>query len=86
MRDQEQVAFVQMQIDEAYHNLIHQLQESWKKLSQKAVDALQEKLLLHSLQKVNVEAVLIQLKECHDFVEQEVAFQALNTSSQETAG
>ena len=70
MRDQEQV--VQMQIDEAYHNLLCLLQESRKKLSQKAVDALREKLLLHSLQKVNVEAVLMQLKGCHDFVEQEV--------------
>ena len=70
MRDQEQV--VQMQIDEAYHNLIHQLQESRRKLSQKAVATLQEKLLLHSLQRENVKAVLMQLKGCHDFVEQEV--------------
>ena len=70
MRDQEQV--VQMQIDEAYRNLIHQLQESRRKLSQKAAAALQEKLLLHSLQRENVEAVLMQLKGCHDFVEQEV--------------
>ena len=74
MKDQEEA--VQIQIDSRYQQLVNQLQESQKKLSQKAATALREKLQLHSMQKASVEAVLMRLKECHDSVEQELKSQS----------
>ena len=68
----EQGEAVQKRIDDTYQQLINQLQESRRKVSQKAYAALQEKLQLHSLQRANVEAILVQLKSCREFVEEEL--------------
>ena len=63
---------VQEEIDKTYHDLVNQLQESRRKSSQVASTILEEKLQLHSLQRANVEAVLVRLKNCRDFVEEEL--------------
>ena len=68
----EQGEAVQKEIDETYQKLIDQLQESRRKLSQEAAVSLQEKLQLHSFQRGDVEAVLEQLKYCHEFVEEKL--------------
>ena len=68
----EQGKAVQKGIDDTYQQMMNQLQESRRKASQEAGAVLQEKLQLHSLEKSNVEAVLVQLKSCHEFVEEEL--------------
>ena len=70
MRDQEEA--VQNEIDAAYQQLIDQLQESRRNLSRQASSELQEKLKLHLLQRTNVETILLQLKSCNEFVEEEL--------------
>ena len=74
MRDQGEA--VQEEIDDTYQELMNQLQESRRKVSEEAATALQEKLQLHSLQKANVEAILMKLKTCRDFVEEELRSQS----------
>ena len=73
MREQEKA--VQKEIDDTYQQFINELQESRRKLSQEAAADLQEKLQLHSVQRGNVEAVLVQLKSCCEFVEEELRSQ-----------
>ena len=68
----EQGEAMQKKIDQTYLQLIDQLQETRSKVSQEAYAALQEKLQLHSLQRANVETILMQLKSCHEFVEEEL--------------
>ena len=68
----EQGEAVQREIDETYQQMINRLQESQRKASLEAATVLQEKLLLHSLQKANVEALLVQLKSCREFIEEEL--------------
>ena len=68
----EQGEAVQREIDETYQQMINRLQESRRKASQEAATVLQEKLQLHSLQKANVEALLVQLKSCREFIEEEL--------------
>ena len=70
MRNQEET--VQNKIDAAYQQLIDQLQESRRNLSRQASSELQEKLKLHLLQRTNVETILLQLKSCNEFVEEEL--------------
>ena len=53
---------LQKKIDETHQQLTSKLEESKKKLSQEATDALMKKLQKHSSQKANVEAVLAKLK------------------------
>ena len=72
----EQGEAVQREIDETYQQMINQLQESRRKASQEAATVLQEKLRLHSLQKANVEALLVQLKSCCEFIEEELRSQS----------
>ena len=67
---------VQKRINDTYQQLIDQLQETRKKVSQEAYAALQEKLQLHSLQRANVEAILMQLKSCREFVEEKLKSQS----------
>ena len=73
MREQGKAA--QKKIDDTYQQLVNELQESRRKLSQEAATDLQEKLQLHSMQRGNVEAVLVQLKSCCEFVEEELRSQ-----------
>ena len=70
MRNQEEA--VQNKIDAAYQQLIDQLQESRRNLSRQASSELQEKLKLHLLPKTNVETILLKLKSCNEFVEEEL--------------
>ena len=72
----EQGEAVQREIDETYQQMINRLQESRRKASQEATTVLQEKLELHSLQKANVEALLVQLKSCCEFIEEELRSQS----------
>ena len=74
MREQEEA--VQKEIDDTYQQLINELQESRRILSQEAAAALQEKLQLHSLQRASVEAVLEKLKSCCEFIEEELRSQS----------
>ena len=74
-RDERAGETVQKEIDDTYQQLINDLQESRRKLSQEAATDLQEKLQLHSVQRGNVEAVLVQLKSCCEFVEEELRSQ-----------
>ena len=87
MRKQE--AAVQKEIYDTYQQLISESQESLaqrklsmneleasqRKLSQEAATDLQEKLQLHSQQRANVEAVLVHLKSCYEFVEEKLRSQ-----------
>ena len=68
----EQGEAVQREIDETYQQMINRLQESRSKASHEAATVLQEKLELHSLQKANVELLLVQLKSCCEFIEEEL--------------
>ena len=70
MRNQEEA--IQNKIDAAYQQLIHQLQKSRRNLSQQASSEFQEKLKLHLFQRANVETILMQLKSCNEFVEEEL--------------
>ena len=63
---------MQKRIDDTYQQLINQLQESRRKVSQEAYSVLQEKLQLHSFQRANVEAILSQLKRLQEFVNKEL--------------
>ena len=72
----EQGEAVQQEIDDTYQQLINELQESRRRLSQEAATALQEKLQLHSLQRASVEAVLEKLKSCCEFIEEELRSQS----------
>ena len=74
MREQEEV--VQKKINDIYQQLMSELQESKRRLSQEAAAALQEKLQLHSLQRSSVEAVLEKLKSCCEFIEEELRSQS----------
>ena len=74
-RDERAGETVQKEIDDTYQQLINELQELRRKLSQEAATDLQEKLQLHSVQRGNVEAVLVQLKSCCKFVEEELRSQ-----------
>lgn len=73
MRDEEKS--VQKKIDGMYRQLLYQLERSRRRLSHKASTDLQQKLQLHSVQRANVEAVLVQLKSCCEFVEEELRSQ-----------
>ena len=68
----EQGEAVQREIDQTYQQTINRLQETRRKASQEAATVLQEKLELHSLQKANAEALLVQLKSCREFIEEEL--------------
>ena len=70
MRDQADA--VQKEINATYQRLLDELQDSRKCLSQQASSELQEKLKLHFFQRTNVETVLLKLKNCHEFVEEEL--------------
>ena len=63
---------VQKEIDTTIQKLIDSLQKSRKTLSEKAASAVQQKLQLHSCQRAEVEAVLVQLKSCQEFIEKEL--------------
>ena len=67
---------VQKEINDAHQRLMNQLQESRRKLSEEAFDALQEKLHLHSLEKASVEDALAELKSCYKYVEGELRSQS----------
>ena len=72
----EQGEAVQREIDQTYQQTINRLQETRRKASQEAATVLQEKLELHSLQKANAEALLVQLKSCREFIEEELRSQS----------
>ena len=72
----EQGEAVQKEIDETYQQMMNRLQESREKVSQDVAAALQEKLQLHSAQRAHVETVLVKLKSCLEFVEEELRSQA----------
>ena len=70
INDHEQA--VKMEIDETYHQLMNQLQESRRQLTEELFSATQDKLQLLSLQENDAQALLEQLKSCHAFVEDEL--------------
>lgn len=70
IRDHEQA--VKMEIDETYHQLMNQLQESRRQLTEELFSATQDKLQLLCLQENDAQALLEQLKSCHAFVEDEL--------------
>ena len=59
----------QKEVDTTIQQLIDSLQKSKKALTADIATAVQQKLQLHSYQKAEVEAVLVQLKSCQEFVE-----------------
>ena len=65
------------EIDEFYQQLIIELQKSQRLVSQEVLAAVQEKLQLHSVQRGNVEVVLVQLKSCYDFVKEQLRSQSM---------
>ena len=74
MREQEKA--VQRYINDIYQQLMNELQESRTRLSQEAATALEKKLQLHSLQRSSVEVVLVKLKSCCEFIEEELRSQS----------
>ena len=59
------------EVDENYEQLVKNLKQSREKLRKVSLATLEEKIQLHSLHKAHVEAVLMQLKSCHEFLELE---------------
>ena len=69
MKEEEKA--IQKEIDKRYEQLLNKLKESREKLRKVSLATLGEKMQLHSMHKAHVEAVLIQLKSCHEFLELE---------------
>ena len=67
---------VQKEIDATIQQLIDRLQNTRKSLAADIATAVQQKLQLHSYQRAGVEAVLVQLKNCHEFVEEKLRSQS----------
>ena len=63
---------VQEEISKAYQELMNQLQESQRKLSQELSTAMQAKLQRHSTERAKAETALEQMKSCRDFVSKEL--------------
>ena len=63
---------VQKEIDVTIQQLIDRLQKSRRTLAEKVATAVQDKLQLHSCQRTEVEAVLVQMKSCQEFIEKEL--------------